>query len=92
VKVGVDACSEKVGIGASSGLKVARVVLADLVKKSVVIVVPHLVSSMVEAELSGGTLDDNVSVMSHSLINIGKGVHEVICEDLITNSGRAKAV
>ena len=92
MKVGVDACGEKVGIGASSGLEGARVVLADLVEKSVGIVVPCLVSSVVEAHLSGRNLNDNVSVMSHSLVNIGKGFGEVISEDLITNSWRTEAV
>ena len=90
--MGVDACGEKVGIGASSRLEGASVVLAELVEKSVGIVVPCLVSRVVKAHLSGRNLNDNVSVMGHSLVNIGKGIGEVISEYLITNSWRAEAV
>ena len=90
--MGVDACGEKVGIGACSRLEGASVVLADLVEKSVGIVVPCLISRVVEAHLSGRNLNNNISVMSHSLVNIGKGIGEVISEHLISNSWRTEAV
>lgn len=47
---------------------------------------------MVEAQLSGGNLHDDVGVVSHSLVTIGKDGHEVISEYLISNAGRTKTV
>ena len=88
----VNTCGEKVGISTVERLKGARIVLANFVIVIILIVIPDLIAGMVEAQLSGRDLHDNISVVSHSLVRFGELRHQVISEDLVANARRTETV
>ena len=86
VQMSINASSEDVRIGTPTGFKSTSIVLANLNILALVIVVPNFVTCVVETHLSGRNLDNNISIVSHSLVYIWQGIHEVICEYLVTDS------
>ncbi len=57
------------------------------------VILPYLVTSMVEAKLKGGQVRHNIIVMSESLITLGRELLEnEISKGLISASGRTEGV
>ena len=94
MKVSINTGGEEVGVSAPAVLNKADSVCADLFKAiEGVVVEPNLSAGVVEAQLTGRDLNDDIGVVSHALVGLSsERTHEVVRKSLVADTGRPEAV
>ena len=90
----LNASGKNIGVSAICILRASNWGVADLIQSIVLlIVVPDLTAGVVESHGAGRYLNDNISVVSDTLVCLrGEHRHEIVSEHLVADAGRSETV